>query len=275
LSRHSFIIRPAFLCAALLLVAACKSATQSSTVAPAAAATGDVTAAAAATETSMSDSTPAEVQDEEQSAATSSEVVTSATTTEGSMTESEAAAGATVSEAADEPGTSAPPAAASGDTESEAPAEDAQTVSDLASVHTDSTYGFRVNHPADYQIRAETAANMAALEPQPVAAYVFMNPATAASDIAELELPDLQLRVYPVGEAASLEEWLASQGFLAAGNLPPEPFQAGSVAGLEVCLSTMIVPNCSYFVFGEDWVYQLVPGSAAGEAMMATFALVP
>lgn len=246
LSRHSF-IRLAFVCAALLIAAACTSVTQNST----------------------------EVQDEGQSAATPGQVVTGTTTTEGSVTELAAADSTTVSEPAEEPATSAPPAAASGDTESEAPAEEAQPLPDLASVHTDSTYGFRVNHPADYVIRAATAANMAALEPQPVAAYAFVNPATAASDIAELELPDLQLRVYPVGEAASLEEWLASQGFLAAGNLPPEPFRAGGVAGLEVCLSTMIVPNCSYFVSGDEWVYQLVPGSAAGEAIMATFTLVP
>ena len=96
----------------------------------------------------------------------------------------------------------------------------------------------------------------------------------AASDVAALELPDLQIRVYAAGGAGSLEEWLTAAQIGPPGWEPAAPFSTPNVNGLRLCLTTMLAPGCSDFVLGGGWVYQLVPGSQAGETVLGTFALI-
>jgi hypothetical protein len=134
-------------------------------------------------------------------------------------------------------------------------------------------YGFQVNYPAGFVVSDAPAQELAQLAPAPVAGYRFMNPGTAASDLGDLEPADLAIRVH-AAPGASLAEWLVANGFLPAdGSVTPAPFQATNVAGLEVCASTMIAPGCSYFFAGSDYVYQLIPATLEGEAMMGSFAL--
>jgi hypothetical protein len=278
-TRQSF-IQLTLVCIALLGLAACTTATPAPASAPVVEAPVESTAPTDAADAPAETVAAAEtITSTEAGVEASTEVSAEATITDSVISEapggeqpvaspSQADAGAAAEE-----GSSAPQGA-SGETESELQEEEVQPQPGTPLVHSDSAYGFSVSYPSDYVVRTEPPEKLAGLEPQPVAAYAFLNPTIAASDVAELELPDLQLRVHSAAGAASLEEWLGSYGFLAEGNLPPEPFQTAGAPGLKVCVSTMIVPNCSYFVFGNGWVYQLVPGSAAGQAIMESFAFV-
>ena len=142
-------------------------------------------------------------------------------------------------------------------------------------LYTDTTYQFRVSYPANFVFRIQPDEQLAQLEPLPVASILFMSPETAASDVADLELPDLEIRVYAADQVASLEHWLTAHDLLPADDAEsPKSFQTAHVAGAEVCASTMIAPGCSYFSLGNGWVYQLRPASLAGEAMIDTFMLL-
>jgi hypothetical protein len=139
---------------------------------------------------------------------------------------------------------------------------------------TDSTYQFSVNYPDNFVLRTQPAENLSQLTPRPDAAFIFMNPETAASDLGDLEPADLEIRVYGMAQAPSLEEWLRSNGLLSVDSvLPLTAFQAANVSGVEVCASTMIAPGCSYFVMGNGFIYQLTPATLEGEAMAPTFML--
>jgi hypothetical protein len=158
------------------------------------------------------------------------------------------------------------------------PATELEAQEGAMAVYTDSVYQFSVGYPADFVFRPQPADKLASLEPMPDAAFIFMNPETAASDVADLEPADLEIRVYGVAEDATLNEesWLTSNGLLPAdGTVPLKPFQTANVSGVELCASTMIAPGCSYFVMGSGWVYQLTPATVEGEAMVQTFTVTP
>jgi hypothetical protein len=160
----------------------------------------------------------------------------------------------------------APPAEPSPEAGQEAPG-------DLVT-YTDSAYQFVVEYPAAFLLRSRPAERMAQLKPEPIVSLTFMNPETAASDVPELEAADFEVRVYDAGETAALDSWLTSNGLLPAdGSVPLKPFQTASVTGVQLCASTMIVPRCSNFVMGNGWVYQLIPITQAGHAIMQTFKL--
>jgi hypothetical protein len=143
-------------------------------------------------------------------------------------------------------------------------------------VYTDSAYQFAVNHPADFVLRALPADELAQFSPTPDAVFTFMNPVTAASDIAEYEPADLELRVYALNQGATLNDWLVATGLLSIENLALlKPFQAADTTGVELCASTMIAPGCSYFFVGNGRVYRLTPATLDGEAMLNTFRLNP
>lgn len=168
------------------------------------------------------------------------------------------------------PSQSAPGAAAG-----EAPDAGEPPLASERVAYTNDDYGFRVEHPSGYIVGAVSPEKLAPLDPKPVAAIAIMNPTLAASDVAELELPDFEIRIHPAEGAGSLQDWLTAHGFSNEGYLPAQPFQAANIAGLEVCVTTMLVPGCTYFVLGGEWVYQMAPASAEGEAIMHSFALVP
>jgi hypothetical protein len=141
-------------------------------------------------------------------------------------------------------------------------------------VYTDNTYAFSVAYPDTFVARMQPAEQLAQFTPMPSAALRVMSPVVAASDLGDREPADLEIRVYKVGQIASLERWLTSNGLLSAGDTV-QPFQAATVSGVEVCASTMLAPGCSYFVLGGGRIYQLTPATQEGEAMMDTFTLLP
>jgi hypothetical protein len=174
-------------------------------------------------------------------------------------------------------GQSEPGAAATSEGVIEAPEERAQQPAPgTGNVYADTTYKFSVAYPKDFAFHSQPAEKLAALEPKPAAAFVFMNPVSAASDVAEFEPADLEIRTYTAGQSPSLGAWLALNSLVPAdGSEPGKPFRKAHVSGIEVCASTMIAPGCSYFVQGSEWVYQLIPATVEGQAMLDTFMLVP
>lgn len=174
-----------------------------------------------------------------------------------------------------EPGASEP--SAGGGTGEASPTPDTQGgPSGVWVSYTNDVYKFGVSHPSDYQFQLQPTEKMAQLKPLPVAAWVFLSPEKVASDVADLEPPDLEIRVYDAGGTTSLENWLASVGLLPeGGGVSSQAFRTSNVSGLQLCASTMIFPGCSCFVLEKDRVYQLITTSQVGEEMVKTFTLIP
>ena len=141
----------------------------------------------------------------------------------------------------------------------------------VASVNA--TYKFSVISPADFVIRVLSNEELVDLHPKPVVVFTYMNPETAQSEVPN-EPSDLEIRVYDPAGATSLNGWLQSVG-LTAGMQAPIPFKTAHASGVEVCRTTMIAPNCFYFFFGRDWVYQLTTMTQEGDIMVQSFVIVP
>jgi hypothetical protein len=142
--------------------------------------------------------------------------------------------------------------------------------------YTDNTHKFSLCYPADFVVRAQPSENLANLTPRPDVSLVILNPVTASSENVDLERADLEVHVYNVGQIASVENWLTSNGLLpATGTVSVKAFQTENITGIEVCDSTMTVSGCSYFIPGSGWIYQLTPSTAAGEIMISTFTMLP
>lgn len=143
-------------------------------------------------------------------------------------------------------------------------------------VYADSNYDFSVTYPASFVFRTLPDESLAQWTPSPVAGFTLMNPTTAASDVVELEPADLEIRVYSVDRTISLERWLAANGLTSADStIPPKTIQMTNVSVLEVCISTLIAPGCSYFVMNDGWIYGLTPATLEGEAIMKSLNIAP
>lgn len=142
-------------------------------------------------------------------------------------------------------------------------------------IYVDSTFGFQINYPHDFVVRPQNVVRLAEFTPIPAASIFFMNPTMAAGDLAGIEPPDLEVRVYQVGVVNSLTSWLLSVGFTSADNSTViQTYRNSGVTGLKVCQSTMLAPGCSVYVLHRDHVYQLTAISVEGETMINTFQFV-
>ncbi len=141
--------------------------------------------------------------------------------------------------------------------------------------YIDPSYGFSISYPTDFTVRPQDVSMLAIFTPVPVVSIFFMNPTMASGDLAGIEPPDLEIRVYQAREADSLKGWLVSVRFATTENVSAaKPYRNPSVSGLKVCQS-MFAPGCSVYIFHNGRVYQLTPISQEGEAMIETFALSP
>lgn len=180
-------------------------------------------------------------------------------------------AGVTPAPGGEQPGQSAPGGAAQ-DSSPAAPPLGTAPGSAEAVVYQDARYQFSLSYPGDFVLGELADEQRATLEPSPVAGIRVMNPETAASDVVESEPADLEVRFFPAVQGQNLEDWLRANGLLPAdGSVAPQPYQTAGESGLEVCSSTLVVPNCFYFFAGPNWVYELIPMTQAGETIMATF----
>ena len=140
-------------------------------------------------------------------------------------------------------------------------------------VYSDDAYGFSLVAPANFVVQAADPARVAGLVPAPDAAIYFMEPGLVESALAGTDAPNLEVRVFETGPVA-LSDWLAAAGLGADRTQTPTALGSG-LSGVEVCGSTMIVPNCSLFIAGGQRVYQLRALDQAGEAMAQSFAVAP
>lgn len=143
------------------------------------------------------------------------------------------------------------------------------------SIYQDPLYKFSVEYPGEFVFRQISDENLLSLSPKPVASFIIMNPKTATSDAVDLEPADLEIRIYEVNGASSLDAWLKSKGLL-SNTMPPRPFQTKrNVSGIELCAATLIGPGCSYFFLGNAWIYGLTPATLEGETILHSFTLIP
>lgn len=140
-------------------------------------------------------------------------------------------------------------------------------------VYMDTKYGFSVEQPSDFVVRNQSEQDLAGLTPKPVAGILFMDPVIANSEVPD-EPADFEIRFYALDGATSLDGWLKANGLKTSSN-SQEDFKTGNVTGVKICESTMIFPGCRYYVFGEEWVYQLTATTQEGEFMLNSFKLVP
>ena len=143
-------------------------------------------------------------------------------------------------------------------------------------IYVNPTYDFSISYPNGFVIQSQDVSKLSQLTPTPVASIFFMNPTMAAGDMAGIEPPDLEVRVYQTEAVDSLKSWLVSVGFATIDNRDViQHYHNANVNGLRVCQSTLIAPGCSVYVLGSGRVYQLSPISLEGEAMIKTFVLLP
>ena len=163
-----------------------------------------------------------------------------------------------------------------GETGDETPGPEAPVAPEGWSTYADPTYGFTIGYPKGFVVRQQDVSKLSQFTPTPLVSTFFMNPTMAAGELAGVEPPDLEVRVYRAQAADSLKTWLVSVGFATSDTIAAaKPFRNAGVSGLEVCHSTMAAPGCSVYVLYNGRVYQLTPISKEGEAMIQTFALLP
>lgn len=141
--------------------------------------------------------------------------------------------------------------------------------------HTDSTYGFSIGYPTDFTIRIPIEEELQQFEPQPGYVISFLNPEIAASDIVELELADLEIRIFAAPEGVPLTEWLIEQKILPVDETGlRQAFPAEGINGVEVCSSMPIFPDCYFFTQYDGWIYQLTAATQTGQAMLPNFRFI-
>lgn len=179
-------------------------------------------------------------------------------------------------ELANQPAGESDPGAAEADSGVE-PADPGETLpSGEMLVFRDEANGFSVAHPADFVVPPQDANKLAELNPTPLVNYRFMNRTLATSELADTEAADLEVRVYEMGTATTMEAWLRANNLLPAdGSVALQPFETEHVSGGQLCGATMMGPGCAYYVMADGRVYQLIPASLEGESMVQTFELLP
>jgi len=171
-----------------------------------------------------------------------------------------------------EPGMGGPVSSGSNE---QAPRPDLPTPPAGCSTYVNVAHGFSIGYPQSFFVQPQEVSKLSRFTPTPVASMFFMNPTMASGALAGIEPPDPEVRVYRAEAADSLKNWLFSGGIASsAGSAGYQPYRSASVDGLKVCHSTLIAPGCSVYVLHSGRVYQLMPVSREGEAMIGTFALL-
>jgi len=143
----------------------------------------------------------------------------------------------------------------------------------LSLVYTDTTNKFSVGYPSTFATRTRTAEQLSLFNPKPSAAILFMNPIAAQSQVPD-EPGDLEIRVYYPIEIPAINDWLKSVG-LTTSNEKNLMYTTDNASGVKVCRSDMLAPNCSYFFYANNRVYQLISMTQTGDAMLNTFKILP
>ncbi len=142
--------------------------------------------------------------------------------------------------------------------------------------YRDVRLGFAISYPEGFVVQPQDISTLPRFTPMPLASVFFMNPVMARGALAGKEPPDLEVRVYDAGEAATLPAWLMATRLASADTIAAaEPYRIGGIDGLKVCRQPMIAPACPLFILHQARVYQLTAISTDGERMIDTFTLSP
>ncbi|MEQ1720691.1 MAG: hypothetical protein ABL887_06220 [Nitrosomonas sp.] len=132
---------------------------------------------------------------------------------------------------------------------------------------------FRLSYPSDFIARERNSDELLKFTPAPERAVYFMNPHMASGQLSGIEPADLELKIYRMAQShLSLKDWLRSSGLVPEiDDATIKNFQTKHINGLEVCGTTMIAPGCSIYTLHTPFIFQLTPGSQAGQTMMGNF----
>ncbi len=143
----------------------------------------------------------------------------------------------------------------------------------VVSTYNDPQFGFSVGMPANIVV----VEGKAQVLPVPLAQVYFMDEALANSELADMEPPQLAIRVYDNAAGKTVEQWLNDEGILTARfggqRATVEPYAIGDLQGVRVTSMLMLAPNSAVFLADEGVIYELQPLGLVGEQMMATFQL--
>ena len=135
--------------------------------------------------------------------------------------------------------------------------------------YTDSRAHFSISYPPYLVARPLTAAELARLEPAPVAATFFEDQRNHSAALAP---PALSIRVFQNSQQLALADWLVAVGlFKPDADWTTEPYQGQFVAGLKVMTPTFMSPGWFVYVARRNEVWQLTPLGSAAEQMLNTF----
>ncbi len=135
--------------------------------------------------------------------------------------------------------------------------------------YTDNSSRFTIAYPSNLTPKPLAAAELAKLQPTPVAAVDFTDSRNASIASAP---PAFSIRVFQNANQQALENWLTAAGLLkpeAGGST--EPFRGKSVTGIKVMTSNFIAPGWSVYVAHRNYVLQLTPLGLEAEQMLDTF----
>lgn len=132
---------------------------------------------------------------------------------------------------------------------------------------------FRLSYSNDFIARERSSDELLKFIPAPERAVYFMNPHMASGQLSGIEPADLELKIYRMIQShSSLKDWLRNSGLvLEMNDATIKNFQTKHINGLEVCGTTMVAPGCSVYTLHTHFIFQLTPGSQAGQIMMENF----
>ena len=132
---------------------------------------------------------------------------------------------------------------------------------------------FWLSYPSDFIAHERNSNELLKFKPTPERAVYFMNPHMASGQLAGIEPADLELKIYRMIQShSSLRDGLRNSGLVPEmDDAVIKNFQTKHINGLEVCASTMVAPGCSIYTLHTHFIFQLTPGSQAGQIMMENF----
>lgn len=135
---------------------------------------------------------------------------------------------------------------------------------------------FQLSYPDDFVVRERNSDELLKFAPAPKRAVYFMNPHMASGQLSGIEPADLELKIYRMNQShSSLKHELKDLGVVPEMNgAVIKSFRTKHINGLEVCATTMVTPGCSIYTLHTHFIFQLTPGSQAGQIMMENFEIL-
>jgi hypothetical protein len=133
-------------------------------------------------------------------------------------------------------------------------------------VYANEQFGFSIAYPDSYVILDKDNPRDPAVEGR-LYQVRFQESKLAASDTADLQLPQFRIELFEKRQGTTLERWLDEHGIGGGRSV----VTISDCNGYKVSYQTMQAPNEFYYVASDTYVYRLTPLGAYSEAMVAAF----